>query len=139
MFKRGARWAILAVSLGLGLAIASTSGVPEPAHAWCFESQIEGGSGLLSYGQEDHRGQTCDGDGIYSGRVRDHPTIADGQCAKIRMRNWGSSSWWTQQSACTSTWKNYAVYGAAGQSSPYDIKLCKGSTSICSIGSLIGI
>jgi hypothetical protein len=111
------------VAAGFGL-IGST-----PASAWCKPAAV--GSGQKPWGEETYRGSTCDGDRYYAGKVRDSPTVSDGKCAHIRLYSGG---WFTQAYACSSSWVNYSVSNAPA----YPTKLCKGTTSVCSLGSYSG-
>ncbi len=78
---------------------------------------------------------TCDNDGYYLGYVRDHPTIMDGQCAKIFRMSYGSDNGTAIAYACNASWKRYDLNYAYS----YRGKICKGNDqSICTWGSYQG-
>lgn len=123
-WRRGARWLITTAALAqaVGLVIAVVLGVVavgapaeagcpswgDPYTAWTPTGQI--------YGTEWARyASTCDGDGIYKGKVVDE--LTDGSCVYIQYRETLGDSWRTQAYDCSESGRYYTYYDQNGDSS----------------------
>lgn len=120
-----ARVAILGITLVLsGVAFVATS---PTARAFC-ENPNTAGQLNPSWGREHTPNvSTCDGDGIYKGKVTDK--VSDGFCVTVQFKE--GSTIYTQGVSCNATGLNYTFWDQNGNTWS-SIRICKQGTATCS-------
>ena len=132
---------LVLVAMVVSVLALSSAAKSDTADAYCSPWH---GSIWQSYGAESYRyWGTCDGDGIYAGKVLDR--VTDGFCASAEFRPdhesyQNTSGWLVQGYSCTTgAWSNYNYYGVwvTYFGSTYietaaEVRVCAYGTGICS-------
>lgn len=127
------RVVVALMMLSAGLFFTTGTG---PVDAHCRGTGDPAGFQFFAWGRGTEAARananTCDGDGIYKGRVAELPdSNSDGVCAVARWKPSGGNWVWSGYS-CNLNWRNYTLWAGSGE-----LKVCDGwNSNACSTGFL---
>lgn len=119
MRKHSLRGVTIGTTFGVILGIL-IFGSPQPVEAYCVQP-FTADPLITAWGKETTPNQnTCDGDGIYKGKVFD--ILTDGSCVWVQFRE--GSTVYTQATSCNASGINYTFWDQNGNSFS-DIRICR--------------